>query len=101
MEHISLLIVIENDPLQRDSLLFEVVRGQRHTVDRAESRVRDHQTPKTAGFDYLRQTDIRLIKAERAEDSTASLHRHVLVLLTDLLKSRQHSLHLDRISLDP
>lgn len=65
MEHISLLIVIENDPLQRDSLLFEVVRGQRHTVDRAESRVRDHQTPKTAGFDYLRQADIRLIKAER------------------------------------
>ena len=101
MEHISLLIVIENDPLQRDSLLFEVVRGQRHTVDRAESRVRDHQTPKAAGFDYLRQADIRLIKAERTEDSTASLHRHVLVLLTDLLKSRQHSLHLDRISFDP
>ena len=50
-----------------DSLLFEVVRGQRHTVDRAESRVRDHQTPKTAGFDYLRQADIRLIKAERTD----------------------------------
>ena len=91
--------MIENNSFQRQSVGFHVFCGQYYAVDGAKSGICYENTGKMELFHHIFQLNSRLVKADGAENATASFYRYIVVDCCYICKSMRYYIHHHRISL--